>query len=107
MTIENLHALAEQRFDHALYRKNLRERVATQLAVAHNGGLFIATQELIAFLCCWEEDAIFLEDTYQNPIKCDRMSLLAALKEAYQYAMNAWHIDFEESKKIRKISTDE
>jgi len=100
----NLKQIAESKFKHALFRKNLKERIESQLAVAHNGGLFKATPELMAFLHCWNSDDLFLADQYSNPVWCDRLKLLAQLKEAYQYAMNAWHIDFEKSKKIRDNS---
>ena len=104
MDIENLSELATLKFKHATFRKNLKERIEAQLAVAHNGGLFKASLELISFLNCWDTDVIYLEDLYNNPIKCDRVLLLKKLKEAYQFAMNAWHIDFENSKKIRKAT---
>jgi hypothetical protein len=103
MDVDELKTLADNKFNHALHRKNLRERIEAQLVVTHNGGLFKATQTLIAFLHAWEEDKIFLEDEYHNPIKCNRVELLKSLKEAYQFALNQWHIDFEESKKIRKL----
>lgn len=103
MNIESLKNLADERFNHALYRKNIKERIESQLIVTHNNGLFKATQQLIAFLNAWDEDIIFLEDEYHNPIKCDRVQLLTALKEAYQFAMNQWHTDFTNSKKIRKL----
>lgn len=103
MDTNTLKSLAESKFKHALFRKNLKERVETQLAVAHNGGLFKASPELISFLHCWDSDELFLVDQYSNPIKCSRAILLNQLKEAYQFAMNAWHNDFEHSKKIRSI----
>jgi hypothetical protein len=94
--------LADSKFEHALYRKNLQERIEAQLAVAHNGGLFKATPELITFLDCWREIEVVIKDEYNNPIKCNRHTLLADIKQAYQFAMNAWLVEFEESKKIRK-----
>jgi hypothetical protein len=104
MDITTLTTIAESKFKHALYRKNLQERIEAQLAVAHNGGLFKASQTLISFLYSWDTENIILEDEYHNPIKCDRLKLLASLKEAYQFALNSWHVDFENSKKIRNVS---
>ena len=104
MDINSLRSLADHRFKHETLRKNLKERVEGQLSVAHNDGLFKATPELIAFLHCWDTDELYLEDSYANPINCNRLELLAQLKEAYQFAMNAWHTDFEASKKIRKAT---
>ena len=104
--VSALRDLAEIKFTHEIYRKNLRERTENQLSVAHNGGLFKSSPELISFVSCWVDDVIFLEDSYKNPIKCDRVKLLSQLKEAYQFAMNAWHIEFEKSKSIRKLPRD-
>ena len=101
--IDTLQELAKSRFDHALYRKNLRERVEGQLAVAHNGGLFKASPELISFLHCWTDDQLVIEDSYYNPIRVERTALLEKLKQAYQFALNAWEVEFTASKKIRKL----
>jgi hypothetical protein len=100
----DLRDLAEAKFKHTLYRKNLKERIEAELVVTHNGGLFKATPELMSFLATWMDKEVFLEDTYGNPIKCNRSELLKEVKQKYQFAMNAWHIDFEKSKKIRKAS---
>ena len=101
--VDSLRELAELRFTHATFRKNLRERIEGQLSVAHNGGLFKATPDLISFLSCWTDEELFLEDSYNNPIRCNRLALLSDVKQAYQFAMNAWHLEFEASKNIRKI----
>ena len=104
MNTNDLQTIADSRFNHLVFRKNLRERIAAQLIVTHHGGMFVASKDLISFLHCWESDDVFLEDTYGNPIKCNRTTLLVELKQAYQYAMNAWHVEFTESKSIRKAT---
>lgn len=106
MNTSEIRAIADQRFEHALFRKNLRERIEAQLAVAHNGGMFKASKELICFVSLWEEtnSDLFIEDMYGNPIKCNCSDLKKKLIEAYQFAMNAWHVDFEKSKKIRNAT---
>ena len=104
MHTEKYTELAKEKFNHSLHRKNLKERLDAQLAVTHNNGLFKATPTLISFLHCYTDEVIYLEDEYHNPIMCDRTTLLSDLKTAYQFAMNQWHIDFENSKKIRKAA---
>ena len=94
--------MAERRFDHDLYRKNLKERVEGQLTIAYNGGLFKSTPELIAFLYSWDEDDLVLQDLHSRPIPVKRVDLLGKLKEAYQFAMNAWKVDYEQASTIRK-----
>ena len=104
MDIDKLRTVADSTFKHSLFRKNLRERIDAQLIVAHNNGLFKASPTLIAFLHCLDTPIVYLEDEYNNPIRCEREELLARLKEAHQTILNQWHIDFENSKKIRKSS---
>ena len=104
MSIVDFAELASARFDHAVHRKAMKERIEAQLVVAHGGGVFKATGDLISFLWSWPDDEIFLEDIYNNPIKCNRKELEEALREAYRYAMNSWHNEFVESKKVRKLT---
>ena len=57
------------------FQKNkiiLREKIQTDLHLVHCGGLFKITPELIAFVKTWPVDELYLEDTYNNPIKVDR-----------------------------------
>lgn len=102
MDTENLKHFAEERFNHELYRKNLRERVDGQLCVTHNGHIFKATQTLIAFLSVYTDDEMYLEDEHRRPALVKRLELLTQLKEAYQFAMNAWHVEYSDASKIRK-----
>jgi hypothetical protein len=104
MSIVDFAELASARFDHAVHRKAMKERIEAQLVVAHGGGVFKATPELISFLSIWEDDHVFLEDIYSNPVEVNRIQLLASLRGAYRYAMNAWHNEFVESKKVRKLA---
>ena len=89
--------------DYQINKQILREKIQTDLHFAYNGGLFKATPELISFLNCYDPYEMFIEDTYQNPIRVDRRELLALAKQHYQTAMNAWHIQHEELKRVRKI----
>jgi hypothetical protein len=71
--------------------------------MAHSGGMFKITPELIAFVKTWPVDDIYLEDTYQNPIKIDRQTFLVTAQQHYQQVMNRWHNEHEQLKQIRKI----
>lgn len=93
----------KQATDHQVNKRILREKIQTDLHFAHNGGLFKATPELIAFLNSWTSQEIYLEDTYQNPIKVDRVEMLNLIQQHYQLIMNRWHIEYEELKRVRKI----
>jgi hypothetical protein len=89
--------------DYQINKQILREKILTDLHVAHNGGLFVVTTYLISFLTTWPDDTVYLEDTYHNPIEVDRIELLTLWREHYQQVMNRWHQEHNELKKIRKI----
>jgi hypothetical protein len=104
MDIQNLKNLADAAFDHALYRKTLYERTQAELTLVYNNGMFAVTSELITFLSIWPKDEIYLKDVHNNPIQCNRNELLKLSIEKYEYVMNTWHNEFEQSKKLRKLS---
>lgn len=89
--------------DFQINKKILREKIQTDLHMTHNGGLFKITPELLAFVKTWPVDEMYLEDSYQNPVKIDRQVFLVTAQQHYQQAMNRWHNEYEELKKIRKI----
>jgi len=89
--------------DYQTNKRILREKIQTDLHVPYNSGLFKVTPELIAFLTSWSSDELFLEDTYQNPIKIAREEFLTLCCEHYQQVMNTWHDQHEQIKRIRKI----
>ena len=112
--IENLTAQIKLATDYKVNKTILQEKIQTDLHFAYNGGLFKATQELIAFVYAWQGteefwawghgEPIFLEDTYGNPIRIDdRKEFYQTACEHYQRAMNRWHQEYAELKKIRRI----
>ena len=70
--------------DYQINKRILREKIQTDLHVPYNGGLFKVSPELIAFLNSWDCDELFLEDTYQNPIKINRLEFLTKCRQHYQ-----------------------
>jgi hypothetical protein len=104
--MDNVDLLVNQIRQATDFQKNkliLREKIQTDLHLAHAGGLFKITPELIAFVKTWPVDELYLEDTYNNPIKIDRQTFLVRAQQHYQLVMNQWHNEYEELKKIRKI----
>jgi hypothetical protein len=101
--LDQLTAQIKQATDYQINKQILREKIQTDLHFAHNGGLFKASMELIAFLNCYDLYEMVIEDTYQNPIRVKREELLELAKQHYQMAMNAWHIQHEEIKRARKV----
>jgi hypothetical protein len=101
--ITQLVAQIKQATDYQTNNRILKEKIQTDLHVPYNNGLFKVTPELIAFLTTWPSEDLFLEDTYQNPIKIVRSEFLAKCIEHYQMVMNTWHIQHEEIKRARKV----
>jgi hypothetical protein len=102
----NLDSLMEEihiATDFQINKKILREKIQTDLHMAHQGGLFKITPELLAFVKTWPVDELYLEDVYQNPISIDKQVFLVTAQQHYQQVMNRWHQEYEEIKKIRKI----
>ena len=84
-------------------KRILREKIQTDLHIAHNGGLFKLTPELLSFLKGWPTDILYIEDVYQNPIEVDKQVFLVIAQQHYHRVMNEWHQRHEELKQIRKI----
>lgn len=101
--IEQLVSQVKQATDYQINKRNLRERIQTDLHFTHNNGLFKATPELIAFVSTWNADKMYLEDVYENPIEIDTKSFLDTARQHYQKVMNIWHQQHDELKRIRKV----
>ena len=101
--LDQLVTQIKQATDYQTNKRILREKILTDLHVAYNNGLFKVSPELIAFLATWPSDELFLEDTYENPIKIARTEFLTLCQDHYQRVMNTWHIQFEEIKRARRI----
>ena len=105
MDLDTLKSYISVATDYQVNRRILREKIQTDLHFAYNGGLFRATPELILFSASWPQtELLYLEDTYQNPIHIPDPELFAEqCRECYAKAMNRWHQQHEELKKLRKI----
>jgi len=103
MSTEQLLSQIRQATSYQQNKQILREKIQTDLHFAYNGGLFKATPELFSFVVCWNFDELFLEDTYQNPIKVNRKEFIDVCGQHYQMVMNCWHIQHDELKRTRKV----
>jgi len=102
--VDKLEKYAQARFEHNVQKKTVREQCEQQLYVAHNGGMFKIDQGLIAFLYAWEEDKIYMIDSYDNPIEVNRKKLLELAKQAYQHAINTYHANYEQLRTTRRAN---
>ena len=103
MSINHLAQEVKQATDYQKNRTRLREQMKADLLVNHNDGLFVVTTELMALLAVWDDDSIFIEDHYGNPIQVNRPQLLEECKQQHQRVLNRWHGLYEELRRIRKI----
>ncbi len=103
MELKTLARQIRQSTDYQKNKQKLREQIKTDLVLAHGNGLFAVTPELIAFLHSWDQDQIYLEDQFGNPVLCDRIQLLTEAKQHYQRVLNRWHSLHEELIHARKI----
>lgn len=88
------------------YQKNkriLKEKITSDLHLPYGNGLFKITPELLAFIATWPDAVLYIEDTYENPIKIDKEEFLVKARAHYQSVMNIWHQQHEELKRIRRI----
>jgi hypothetical protein len=98
-----LKKFCDARSDFQASKLALKERISQELQVVYNGGLFKVTPDLISFVTIWDEEELYIEDVYQNPIKVKKSEFLLKLKEAYSAAMNTWAVLFAEIKSIRSM----
>lgn len=101
--IENLVKEIKQATDYQANRRTLRERIQTELHMTYGNGLFKLTPELLAFVSTWNSDELYLEDTYENPIKVDRIEFLERAQQHYQAVMNEWHQQYNELRRLRRV----
>lgn len=97
MDTKTLIAEAKARFSHNSAKAYLKEKYEAKLLIAEQGGLWKADKETIAFLKSWQiSDEIVLIDTFDNPVKVNRASLLIKLQDTYLSVMNEWHDEWKE-----------
>jgi hypothetical protein len=101
--IDNIVAEIKQATDYQANRRTLREHIQTELHMTYSNGLFKVTPELIAFVATWNSDEMYIEDTYENPIKVNRTEFLELAQQRYQAVMNDWHQQYNELRRLRRV----
>ena len=102
-TIPDLVSLVKQNTDYQINKRILREKIQTDLHMTYNNGMFLITPSILSFVATWPDETLYLEDTYENPIEIMRDDFLYKARQHYQTAMNTWHQQHAELKRIRKI----
>jgi hypothetical protein len=93
----------KQATDYQTNKRFLKEQILTDLHLAHNGGLFLLSPTVLAFVATWPNQELFLEDVYSNPIKIQRDDFLVQAQQHYHAVMNTWNIEHDKLRKIRKV----
>jgi hypothetical protein len=103
--LENLAAEIRRATDYQVNKRILSEKIQTDLHFVHNGGLFKADPVQYTFVIMWQgdPDALYLPDTYGNPIKVNQQEFVQQATAHYQKVMNRWHQAHAELRKLRKI----
>jgi hypothetical protein len=99
----NIKDLVKLAFDRKLSYLNLQEKFRDELTFAFSGGMWRADKETIAFLTAFPGiDQITLEDIYNVPRQVNPVDLLNLCKEKYQFAANAWAVEYTKLARIRR-----
>ena len=106
MSIVDLQQQAKTAFDHAVAKKNLKERMESRLTVTHRGGVFRVNTELFVLLDLHEDDGLndemILLDAYDTPVMVDRKELRNTAKQRYTELMNEWLAEWNKLKQTRR-----
>jgi hypothetical protein len=89
------------RFNHNSAKDYLKNKYESKLIVAEQGGLWKATIEIISFLSTNNQEQIVLMDSFNNPVKVDRILLLNKLTNIYNQVTNEWYTEWSELERQR------
>ena len=92
---------AKARFKHNSAKQYLKDKYQAKLLVAHQGGLWKTTPELLVFVDSAGSEELILIDTYENPVKVNRQELLTLLRDTYNTVMIEWYEELTELEKNR------
>ena len=102
MDTKTLLADAKARFNHNSAKAYLAEKYNAKLIVAEQNGLWKADAQTISMLSSLSDnESVVLIDTFNNPVKVNRIELLVRLKQVYNTTMEQWHIEWQESESKR------
>lgn len=96
MDTKTLISEAKARFNHNSAKAQLKDKYDSKLIVAEQHGLWKADAQTIALLTTFDTDDIVLMDTFNNPVKVDRVKLLDTLRNTYAVVMQEWHDEWKE-----------
>jgi hypothetical protein len=101
MDTKTLISEAKARFSHNSAKAYLKDKYDSKLIIADQNGLWKADLLTINYLNSLSDEEVILLDTFGNPVKVNRTSLLTKLNDTYTSAMSAWYTEWSELEKKR------
>ena len=101
MDTKTLITEAKARFNHNSAKAYLKDKYDSKFIVADQSGLWRANLETINFLNASSDEQLILIDTFNNPVKVNRINLLHKLADTYKNAMEEWYSEWVELEKKR------
>jgi hypothetical protein len=101
MDTKQLLTEVKARFNHNSAKAYLKDKYESKLCVANQGGLWKITPELLVFVGSADSTELILLDSYENPIKVNRLELLTLLRNTYNIVMEQWHNEWSTLEKAR------
>jgi len=101
MDTTSLIAEAKARFNHNSAKAYLKDKYDSKFIVADQTGLWRANLETLNFLNASSDEWVILIDTFNNPVRVNRVELLEKLNETYNTVMSAWYEEWTELEKKR------
>ena len=92
---------AKARFNHNSAKAYLKDKYDSKFIVADQAGLWKANLETINFLNSSSDTWVILIDTFNNPVKVNRINLLGKLTDIYKNVMEEWYTEWVELEKKR------
>ena len=83
MNTQDLIQQSKARFSHQASRDYLKEKYQSKLLVATQNGLWRADPTTISFLSALLDSEVVAIDTFEKPLKVDRLALLKVLTDRY------------------------
>ena len=87
MDTKTLITEAKARFNHNSAKAYLKDKYDSKFIVADQSGLWRANLETINFLNASSDEQLILIDTFNNPVKVNRINLLHKLADTYKNTM--------------------
>jgi hypothetical protein len=101
MDTTSLIAEAKARFNHNSAKAYLKDKYDSKFIVADQTGLWRANLETLNFLNASSDEWLILIDTFNNPVRVNRVELLTKLNGTYKTVMESWYKEWIELEKKR------